>query len=130
MNRRSLIFLPLFLAACSKSGKSLEDLLPHELGGWKRGDVTTPAEVPAAAEALGAVGSAGALYLGEGRVRVRVLEMKAETVAFELMQRWRPQTDGLGTYKGRHFFIAQGEAGSTPETVMQLLGLLQKAAAV
>ena len=126
MNRRSVIFLPLFLAGCTKYGKGPAEMLPAEPGGWKRGDVKSPAEVPPVAESLGVVASAEALYLGEGRVRVRCLQMKAETVAFELMQKWRPQTDGLGAYKGPYFFIAAGEAGSTRESVMELLGLLQK----
>jgi hypothetical protein len=103
------------------------DLLVSETTGWKRGDVKVPAEVPAAAESLGVVSSAEAVYAGAGRVRVRVLQMKAETVAFEMMQKWR-HTDGLGAYKGPYFFIAQGEAGSAPQSVMELLGVLQKGA--
>lgn len=129
MDRRSVIFISLFLAACAKSGKSLSELLPSEPGGWKRGDVKTPAEVPETAQALGVVDSAEALYLGDGRVRVRVLQMKTDTVAFELMQKWR-HTDGLGANKGPYFFIAEGQAGSTPQSTMTLLGLLQKNAAL
>ncbi len=129
MHRRNVLLIPVLLSACGKPARDIRELLPAEAGDWKRGEVTTPApQIAETAASLGVDASAEALYTGQGRIRVRVLRMKAETVAFELRQKWR-QSDGLGAYQGPYFFAAQAEEGATQDSVMQVLGLLQKAAA-
>jgi hypothetical protein len=51
--------------------------------------------------------------------------MRSEPSAFEMLQKWR-QTDGLATYKGPYFFIAQAEDGDE-EAARRLLQTLQNA---
>jgi hypothetical protein len=50
--------------------------------------------------------------------------MKAETSAFELIQKWRQQ-DGLASYKGPYFFIARPEGATQPQTAAFLQALQQ-----
>jgi hypothetical protein len=51
--------------------------------------------------------------------------MRSEPGAFEMLQKWR-QTDGLATYKGSYFLIAQPETGNE-EAARVLLQALQNA---
>jgi hypothetical protein len=59
-------------------------------------------------------------YTGPASVAVRVFRMKAETSAFELIQKWR-QSEGLAAYSGPYFFVASGERAG------EVLRELQKA---
>ncbi len=129
MTRRSVIFTALFGLACGKPPKKLDDVFPPELGGgWKRGNVTPITETPALIGQAGPLDSAQSEYTGPaGRVAVQVFRMKAETSAFELRQKWRPD-DGIATYKGPLFFVARGEK-TPPNMVMSLLSELVKSSA-
>jgi hypothetical protein len=119
MQRRSVVLLSFLLLACGKPGKTPQDMLPLEVQGWKRGQPTELASLPD-----GAAAGAEALYLGDGRVNVRVLQYANETVAFEKLQQWR-QSEGMAAYKGPFFFIAQPLEGATRESTMALLSALK-----
>jgi hypothetical protein len=64
------------------------------------------------------------VYEGNGSISVRVFEMTVEASAFELIQKWR-QHDGLAMYKGRFFFIANGD-GPDQATVSSFLQAFQQ----
>ena len=86
------------------------------------------ADVPEAVTALGVDDSAETAYSGPAEVRVRVFRMKAETSAFEMIQKWR-QTEGLAAYKGPYFFIVNAPSDVNPAIVGELLRGLQQAVA-
>jgi hypothetical protein len=130
MHRRKLLLFVLLLTGCGGDKlQNPQELLPESSGSWKRSQVASPASVPAAAETLSPVSSAEAVYTDKGRIRVRVLQFKNETVAFELQQKWR-QADGVATYKGPYFFIGQAVEGATSQDVMQLVSSIRQSAAV
>jgi hypothetical protein len=52
--------------------------------------------------------------------------MRAETSAFELMQKWRPD-HGIGAFQGPYFFVATPQ-GTDPQAVAALLRALQQGA--
>ena len=90
----------------------MADVLPSSLaGGWKRGDVFTLSDIPAVVSQLGPEESVQTVYTGPGTVTVRAFRMRAETSAFELIQKWR-QSDGLAAYKGAYFFVVTGDAAA------------------
>lgn len=126
MRRRTLFAISLAFISCGKTGKPMDSVLPQQVAnGWTRGAITTPAsEIPESVTALGLEESAEATYTGPASIRVRVFRMKAETSAFEMIQKWR-QTEGLAAYKGPYFFIANGDAN--PAAVGELLRGLQQA---
>ncbi|MBC7924172.1 MAG: hypothetical protein H7039_00795 [Bryobacteraceae bacterium] len=126
MTRRSVIGAAFSLAACSPTRRTFDQVLPLQLEGttWRRGDLKLGPAIPEQVQQLGVVDASEATYLGQGSVRVRVFRMKAETSAFELMQKWR-QVDGLAAYKGQYFFVAEG-SGTSRDAVLEVLSALQR----
>ena len=107
----------------------MDSVLPQQVAnGWIRGTIATPSSnIPEAVTALGVEDSAETTYTGPASVRVRVFRMKAETSAFEMIQKWR-QTEGLAAYRGPYFFIANPSGDASPAIVGELLRGLQQAA--
>jgi hypothetical protein len=127
MERRELLLAVVALTSCGKQPRSFENVLPKQVAGeWGRGDLVPLTEVPEPVSQLGLDSAAEATYKGSGVVRVRVFRMRAETSAFELMQKWR-QSDGIAAYKGPFFFVATPQ-GTDPQAVGALLRALQQAA--
>ena len=128
MRRRTLFLVSIIFTACGKSGKPLDSVLPLRVtGGWTRGEVTSPAlDIPAAVAALGVADTAETSYTGPTTVKVRVFRMKAETSAFEMIQKWR-QSDGLAAYQGPYFFVVSPSSEVSPAVIGELLRNLQKA---
>jgi hypothetical protein len=110
--------------ACSPPKKDFENVLLAQSGTWRRGDVSKPASIPELVSRLGVEDAAEATYSGAGKVTVHVFRMRAETSAFELMQKWRQQ-DGVATYKGAYFFVARAEGADA----VAVSGLLRDLAA-
>jgi hypothetical protein len=106
MQRRNAIVLCAFIVSCGGARKPLAEVLPAELpGGLKRGDVRPLTDIPSVIAQLGVEESAQTTYAGTA---LRIFRMKADTSAFELIQKWR-QSEGLAAYKGPYFFVANGE---------------------
>ena len=129
MRRRTLFAVSLAFLGCGRTEKPLASVLPQQVAnGWTRGTITTPSSnIPEAVTALGVEDSAETTYSGPASVRVRVFRMKAETSAFEMIQKWR-QTEGLAAYRGPYFFIANPSGDASPAIVRELLRGLQQAA--
>lgn len=81
--------------------------------------------MPSLVTQSGVEDSAQTRYTGPGTVQVRAFRMRAETSAFELIQKWR-QSDGLAVYKGPFFFVAEQESGNGQHAA-QILRALQAA---
>ena len=106
MQRRKALMLCAFIVSCSGARKPLAEVLPADLpGGLKRGEVRPLTDVPSVIAQLGVEESAQTTYAG---TELRIFRMKADTSAFEVIQKWR-QTEGLAAYKGPYFFVANGE---------------------
>ena len=119
MKRRDALVLCALFAGCGVSRKPLADSVPAELpGGWKRGNVAALPEVPELVSQFGPDESVRTQYSGPGSVDVRIFRMKAETSAFELIQKWR-QSEGLAAYKGPHFFVATGDGAGDVLRLLQ-----------
>jgi hypothetical protein len=97
----------------------LKTLLPPRVeGGWTLQDVEPlhPSDLPADITGMPWKQAVIARYLhaAAGAVNVRLIELQSETVAFELMQRWR-QTEGLAFYKGRYFVVCRADGIDTQQ---------------
>jgi hypothetical protein len=122
VTRRKITSILLLCAGCTRASKSLAEALPVQVqAAWTlRGSKPLPAEeAPAVVRALGLKQAIHATYEGSGTIHLRVFEMNVEASAFELIQKWRQQ-DGLALYKGRYFFVAEGE-GPDQSTVASFL---------
>jgi hypothetical protein len=125
MTRREIFLIIPLMSACSRPQRSFSDVLPERLETWQRGNVEKLAEIPPMVSELGVEEAAQTTYTGQGTLRVHAYRMKAETSAFEVIQKWR-QHDGLAAYKGPHFFVVQHD-GSNAGAVVHFLRLLQSA---
>ena len=115
---------------CGRSERDLRSLLPQQVdGGWSRADVQPlhASDLPADITGMPWTNAVIARYRGPAAVNTRLIEMKSETVAFELMQRWR-QSEGLAFYKGPLFVVCRPD-GATPEQLSQFTRALQNAMA-
>jgi hypothetical protein len=127
MRRRALFVVFIGLAGCGKAARPFEEVLPEQIaGGWQRNNLTSIRNVPQVVSQLGLEEGVETTYQGSGAVHVQLFRMRAETSAFELMQKWRPD-QGVAAYKGPYFFVATSQ-GAAPHAVAALLRALQQAA--
>ena len=127
MQRRDLLLSAMAMMSCEKAPRSFDQVLPRQAAGvWQRGEVLPLSQLPEPISRLGVQEAAETTYKGAGVVTVRAFRMKAETSAFELMQKWRP-ADGMAVYKGPYFFVAIPQ-GTDPQAVGALLRALQQSA--
>jgi hypothetical protein len=119
---RFVAFLAALLVACSTPSKPLDQVLPANVDGWTRAEVSPldPAAAPDIIKQLGLKSSAIVTYKGPTSVGVRVYEMNAATSAFELIQKW-PQRDGLAVYKNTYFLVAEPPVGAADPKLLESL---------
>jgi hypothetical protein len=120
MKRRNLILAAFLLVGCRTEPRNLSAVLPAEAEGWTcdRVITTPPGEAPEGARQAGLVQWATADYSssGKGRVTVQIVEMKGETSAFEMQQKFH-EPDTATFYKGPLFVVVR--RGTTAEADVQ-----------
>ncbi len=127
MTRRHFLSSAILLTSCSQPSKSLAEVLPTQLGSWSRRRLRAISadSYPPLIARLGVSKGAAASYESEGRIEVQIFEMKVETSAFELIQKW-PQQDGLAIYKGPYFAIGTSRDAGRDKVGMLLRELQSK----
>ena len=97
------------LTGCAKTQRDLHKILPETIpSGWVREDqrAMTAEDAPQFIRDAGLNQWMQASYRGTGRITVKIYELKSETNAFELMQKWRRDKDETAFYKGPLFVTA------------------------
>jgi hypothetical protein len=104
-------------------------MLPEQVpGGWTREDIQPlhASDLPADVTGMPWKQAVIARYRSSsGAVNVRLIEMKSETEAFELTQRWR-QSEGLAFYKGQYFVVCRPD-GVDQQRLSEFTRALQNA---
>ena len=114
MTRRTLIPILILLAGCGKRQRPGEISLPAAVdGGWTlQSTGKLPNEsAPEAARQLGVMETMEGHYTGPSNIRVIVYRMPTETVAFELIQKWRPEPGTLLFHTGPYLVVIALEEG-------------------
>ena len=128
MTRRDLVYVAVLMLGCGRAERDLRTLLPQQVGGgWSRQDVQPldASDLPSDVTGMPWKQAVIARYAGggPGAINVRLIEFKAETIAFELMQRWR-QSEGLAFYKGPYFIVCRPD-GVDPQRLGEFTRALQ-----
>jgi hypothetical protein len=130
MTRRKALYVAVLMLGCGRRERDLKTLLPQQIeGGWSRRDVQPldasdlPSDVTGMPWKQAVIARYGAQNGGE--INVRLIEFTSETVAFELMQRWR-QSEGLAFYKGAYFIVCRPD-GTDAERLRAFTRSLQSA---
>ena len=107
--RRLLLAAPL-LVACKNPAEKAE-VLPMSLGEFRRLNIENiPAEEhPEEYKRMGLKNARRAMYQGPARISATVYEMGGQAVAFELVQKWRPQPASISFQQGRFFVVLKSE---------------------
>ena len=103
------LLLVVCLVSCGTGKPSPPLAFPAAAGPW-----TLTQEKPILAEenpqvlnTLGIVDARAAAYSGPSPVTVRAFRMKSETVAFEALQKWKPEKGIMHFYRGPYFILAE-----------------------
>ncbi|MCS7026818.1 MAG: hypothetical protein NZV14_18615 [Bryobacteraceae bacterium] len=121
--RRLILAGMLALASCQNEAERRE-VLPMTLGVHRRLNVENmPAEeYPEEYKRLGLKRARRALYQqGEAKILATVYEMASPAVAFEMVQKWRPEPGKLVFHQGPFFVVL----ASTPENQKPMNELAQ-----
>lgn len=108
----TIILLCAMLAGCA--GKAPDFQMPSQVeGSWngKESRTLSIESAPEPARALGLVRVLRTDYEGTPTVRATVYEMKAETGAFELMQKWRREPGTLSFHRSRFLVVVESPSG-------------------
>lgn len=128
MKRRDCLFLFFGLAACKRSSRPLDEVLPPTPGeGWTLGR-TIPLDVGSAPEIVRQLGLRRALradYQGPGELTLTLYEMNAPAAAFELNQKWRPMETSAHFHHDRYFFVVESTSVGKP-AILSFIRLLEQ----
>lgn len=117
-SRRAVFALLAGLAgvSCSNPGERTE-LLPMNLGEWHRMAVENiPAEEhPSELKERGIKRSRRGIYESGAKVTVSIYEFGAGAVAFEMVQKWRPQPGKMAMHEGPHFIILESNGADAKQ---------------
>lgn len=123
MRSRRWLILAALTASCSGRGAKPE-ILPMQIGRWKRKAVENiPGEqVPEQVKGMGFQRARRAFYQAEtNRLLATVFEMNAQTVAFELVQKWRPQEGKIAFHQGPYFITLEGGNAAEQRSLAEAL---------
>lgn len=113
--RRSLLFAMLSLTAC-KNPYEKSEILPMVLGDFRRVNVENiPAEEnPEEYKRSGLKRARRALYKGSSMITAVVYEMGGQAVAFEMVQKWRPEPRKMAFHEGPYFVLLTADQDDRP----------------
>jgi hypothetical protein len=106
MNRRDWLWLAAASWGCGARSPQ-PDLLPENLGGWRRTairEIPLP-DAPAVVPHSGTKHVREANYEGSGRLIVRLYELNSEPLALDLAQRWPPRANTVAFHDKNHFAV-------------------------
>jgi hypothetical protein len=112
LSRRNLLLIPVFFCACQNEAERRE-VLPMMLGAHRRINIeNVPAEEnPEEYKRLGLKRSRRAVYqAGNTRITATVYEMGGQAVAFEMVQKWRPDPLKMAFHEGPYFVVLVADA--------------------
>lgn len=119
-------FLALILASCSQENKPFAVPLGTE-GGWKlASNAPLAATPPEFMRPIGLKQAVEARYSGPIDVVANIYEFKAESSAFEAMQKWRA-VKGEDQFYKRNLFVVLRSEHPNKEMLMDFSRALQKA---
>lgn len=109
MKHSIAVTLFLILAACGNKQTETPAALPSSAGPWTRAsEQSLPAsDYPAVLATLGVIDARLAKFEGASAVTVRVFRMKSSTVAFEALQKWKPEKGIMHFYRNAYFILAE-----------------------
>jgi hypothetical protein len=96
-----------FLASCDVGKPSAPAPLPKSAGEWTLSEEKPFSDYPRILATLGVVDARVADYTGPSPVTVRVFRMKSSTVAFEALQKWKPEKGVMHFYRAEYFVLAE-----------------------
>jgi hypothetical protein len=96
------------LTSCGGGKPGAPLALPLTAGEWTLAteEPMRAEEYPQVLATLGIVDGRVAQYSGPSPVTVRVFRMKSPTVAFEALQKWKPEKGVMHFYRGAYFILA------------------------
>jgi hypothetical protein len=100
------------LAACENPNERIE-ILPMRLGAWRRTSVENmpPEEHSQELKQRGIKQARRGNYEANGvRLTASVYEYGSQAVAFEMVQKWRPEPGKMAFHQGPYFVILSGGA--------------------
>jgi hypothetical protein len=97
------------MSSCGGGKPDAPLAMPRAAGTWTLGQETpmNAAEYPQVLATLGIVDARVATYSGPSPVIVRVFRMRSSTVAFEALQKWKPEKGVMHFYRGAYFILAE-----------------------
>ena len=97
------------LTSCGNGKPGAPIALPAAAGEWTlaKEQPLRAEEYPQVLATLGVVDARIAQYSGPSPVTVRVFRMKSSTVAFEALQKWKPEKGIMHFYRGAYFILAE-----------------------
>jgi hypothetical protein len=110
MTRRQWWIALLPLAACDNRNEQVE-ILPMTLGEWRRVSVENmpPEEHSEELKQRGIKRARRAYYEANGvKLAASVYEYGSQAVAFELVQKWRPEPRKMAFHQGTYFVVLSG----------------------
>lgn len=108
MRRRFLLAAASLLAGC-KNPNLVQEILPMTLGEWRRLSVenTPPEEYPAELKQRGIKRARRGTFTGKGRIFVSIYEFAGQAVAFEMVQKWKPEAGKMAFHEGPYFVVLE-----------------------
>ena len=109
MPKFAWLLLFAFLSSCGSGNPASPIALPAAAGEWTlaKEQPLRAEEYPQVLATLGVVDARVAQYSGPSAVTVRVFRMKSSTVAFEALQKWKPEKGIMHFYRGAYFLLAE-----------------------
>jgi hypothetical protein len=111
VTRRAWLVGAVLLAGCGPRVEPPEELLPPNIGSWKRQEIQQ-SEYATGADPLAVSGVRRVLtttYSGPGTVHVRLYDMQSQAGGLDAIQHWRPAPDTVTFHHNQYFAAVRWE---------------------